>query len=796
MDKKGVLGKSLSPEEASLKVAEESIVLLRNRGVLPLKPQPIALFGLGAIDTLFGGTGSGYVDPVQNISILEGLEQTGYTVLSKPLLEEELEEQKRLDREDQSISRDDREWNGLRHLLSDPLLTLEDLGPFKGAKVAFYVIRRESGEAKDREAVPGDYYLSENEKANIDLLGRYFGKVVVILNSGIVDVSWYHGLSHCEGLLFMGFCGGEGGLALAHVIAGKVNPSGHLADTWARDYSDYPTSSSFSKKAAQSNQQDYQEGIYVGYRFFDFYPGRSFENFGFGMSYSLFREKLLSMKQVGANLSLVFSLENRGPYPGKEVVQVYVSAPEGRLDKPRKELKGFQKSPLLKVHEKALISIVIPLASLASFNSEESAFVIEKGLYLIRAGFHSRGTPIVSRLQVNHDVIVSLHNDILHPDRPLKEIIPPKRVSRKISSKTPMLLLDESLIPCQDYRTKNKDSLFLPHPTPKSTFYDVYEGKVTLEDFVASLPSPVLARLVMGRQGETPAPSEDRFHHPEIKPLFDPHTSGETTAQYIATLGIPNLFLDDGPAGVHIRGEKATAFPTGMSQASSWNPELIEEMGDALSQDLDHYGVSSLLGPGLNIHRDPLGGRNFEYYSEDPLLSGKMAAAFSRGVEKHSGRHVCVKHFFSNNQEENRLDENNTISVRALREIYLRNFEIAIKEGHPGCLMTCYNRLNGSFVSSNSEAISILLRGEWGYSGLVMTDWYSKSEKGADLMAGTDLLMGGYSADELLKKMASPEATLTREGLETAARAVLRFILSSAETHSFFERLKAQEVHP
>lgn len=298
---------------------------------------------------------------------------------------------------------------------------------------------------------------------------------------------------------------------------------------------------------------------------------------------------------------------------------------------------------------------------------------------------------------------------------------------------------------------------------PEATLPDVVDGKVTLEEFVASLDTGVLLRLVTGVASETPYLVESRMKVP-MKPLEAPRSSGQTTSQYVESLGIPNTYLTDGPAGLYLGGQATTAWPVGMPQAQSWNPQLIEAIGDGFGKEMDAYDQTVILGPGMNIHRDPLCGRNFEYYSEDPLLSGKCAAAFTRGVQSHKGRMVSLKHFACNNQETDRACSNSSVSQRALREIYLKGFEIAVREAKPGTIMTSYNKINGRHSSENKELLQGIVRGEWGFDGLFMTDWNSQSYKPGDLHAGNDLIMGGLHVDYLESAIYGTEPVFTEDG--------------------------------
>ena len=776
-------GKLPNPENAALvrRAAAEGIVLLKNDGALPLRPGPIALFGAGGVDTIICGTGSGYVCAPYTVTVKKGLEDAGFTLTSWRWLKRFAEESRLANKKDKTLSLLDRRWSGRSILIDEPEIQAAELSEAQRADTAIYVIRRSAGEEKDRAAVKGDYYLSDRERRNLEQVAAAFAHTVVVLNTCVIDANFIEEIPGIDAAVYIGLGGMEAGNALADVLTGQTGPSGRLTDTWARQYSDYPAAETFSSNDGITAQEDYAEDIYVGYRWFDSMGIEPLYPFGFGMSYTVFRQELLSAAADWRELRLTVQVENTGAASGREVVQLYISAPSGRLDKPFQELKCYAKTDELAPGEKQILTLTVPTEALASFDEEMTAFVMEPGSYFLRLGSHSRDTEIAAVLTLDGETVVRKVTDVLRQDRPLNKKIPPARASEVIPDKAVRLVLRSADCKTADnvsripktvttyipegkeytpYAASNRYQMPVPcqevvapvRSLPNSTFLDVCGGKVTVEEFVASLEPEVLARIVTGTLEETPYKTRDRLHR-KIKLPSVPQSSGQTTGQFTDSLGIPPAYLFDGPAGMHIIGCAATAFPVGMTGAQTWDQELLYKLGEAFGRDMTSYHVTIGLGPGMNIHRDPLCGRSFEYYSEDPVLTGKSAAAFTQGVQSVKGRGVAIKHFDTNNQENDRLILNNTVSTRALREIYLRGFEICVREAKPMTVMTSYNKLNGLYTSENRELITDVLRGEWGFDGFVMTDWGTNSEKGWDLHAGNDLIMGGYRAEKLLVMM-------------------------------------------
>ncbi len=787
----GNLGKLPHPENTPLirSAAAEGIVLLENDGILPLQPGKIALFGAGADGTVYCGTGSGYVFTPHVVTVREGLEKAGFVLTSADWLKRCADNERMVNKKDKTLSWLDRKWSGISILAEEPRITAEDLKTAE-AETAIYVIRRNAGEGGDRKAEKGDWLLSDRERENLTAVTAHYAHTVVVLNTCAMDLGFVKEIPGISALVYMGLGGMEGGNGLADVLTGRVNPCGKLTDTLAARYEDYPAAGSFADQNGTQLHPMYTEGIYVGYRYFDSFGIKPLYPFGYGLSYTGFERKILSASADWEKTSVTVQVTNTGKCPGKEVVQLYVSAPAGKLDKPYQELKAYAKTRALQPGESQEILLEVETAQLASFDESRSTWIMEPGNYLLRIGASSAETDVAATVVLDGEAIVSKVTDILAVDVPIREIHGPAREEEPARG----ILLPLSAADCMtaDNVSKIPDTVttYLPEGAtyfsavndnpykpaffcreemksvrncPNANFYDVAEGKVTMEEFVASLPNEVLMRICTGILEETPFQVPDRTGV-KLKKVFTAQSSGATTAQYEKTLGIPSMQLFDGPGGMHVIGCAAAAFPVGMVLAQTWDMELIQAIGKAFAQDMEAFQVTVALAPGMNIHRDPLGGRSFEYYSEDPVVSGKVAAAFTKGVQHDGKRGVSIKHFAVNNQETNRFDGMNTVTPRTLREIYLKNFEICVREAKPMTVMTSYNGVNGIHTSSRRDLVTHLLRGEWGFEGFVMTDWGTQSEKTQDLQAGNDIIMGGYSAEKILEAMVHVDSVFEEGG--------------------------------
>lgn len=759
------------PETAKIarQAAAGGMVLLKNDGTLPISPRKVALFGTGAEDTVCCGTGSGYAFSPYKVNVRKGLENAGFSVTSVSWLKRYFVEKKAAEKAGSKLSLLDKYFSGITVFPTEPEILPEELAEARSADTAIYVITRNTGENFDRKAEKGDYYLSDQEEKNIRLLSRSFAHTVVILNTCIIDATVLESIPGISAIVLMGAAGLETGNALADILTGNVTPSGKLTDTWAKHYDDYPASATFSANDGNTLQEDYCEDIFVGYRYFDTFGKDVTYPFGYGLSYTTFTYENVIVTADWQNVTVQLDIKNTGKAAGREIVQVYASAPAGKLIKPYQELKAYGKTKLLQPGEKETLTMTFTTEALSSFCETRSAWVMEPGDYLIRVGSHSRATEVAAAIRLDDEAILRYCSRSLAIDKHL-DLLKPEVVSTENYNGS-ILYLYAAEAPCvqlnkidptivtylpegSDYRIPErkfrfpdgrKEVLRYVRNVPNATLLDVQSGKVTMEEFVASLDMQTLLRLITGTGSETKHPVPGRLGKNKLKSPISISSSGKTTGQYVNSLGIPAMSLADGPAGLHLMGRDTTAYPVGMVIAQNWDTEMAAKVGDCFGMEMESEKVSISLGPGMNIHRDPLCGRNFEYYSEDPVLTGNTAAAFTRGLqENHPGYGVALKHFAANNQELDRVCQNNTISQRALREIYLKGFEICVRTADPKTVMSSYNCINGIHTSSNYELLTDILRGDWGFAGLVMTDWDSQSEKDLDIHAGNDLIMGGY----------------------------------------------------
>lgn len=771
------IGKLPFPETARMarQVAGEGMVLLKNDGTLPFHGKKLALFGVGATDTIVCGTGSGYAFSPYKVTVMQGLQGAGIEITSTAYLEKYKKGQKQAARSGRKLSIIDKRWSGITPEAVEVPITDEDLKAASAADTAIYVIRRNTGENFDRKAEKGDYYLSDMEVQNLRAVAGYFAHTIVVLNTCVIDAAEINSISGVSALILMGQAGMESGNALADIIKGKVNPSGKLTDTWAKRYEDYPASKTFSANDGITEYEQYHEDIFVGYRWFDSFGLEVEYPFGYGLSYTDFAIKPVSVTADWNQVQLTLRVHNTGKIAGREVVQIYASAPAGRLPKPCQELKGYAKTGLIAPGGAAEVSISFATENLSSYDEKKAAWIMEPGDYLIRVGNHSRATSVAAVIRLDGEAVTRQVSNQLVPEKPLERIVPP--VWNRETANAPVIRLiaadcvsidNVSRIPGETvtyipegsgYTIPERKYRFPFHleeriqtvrSCPGATLPDVKSGRVTMEEFVASLDTETLLRIVTGIGKETKHPIPSRAGDKQYSNAIALAASGKTTAQYTKTLGIPALAMCDGPAGLHLMGSNCTAYPVGMALAQTWDMEAAARIGDAYGKELEKYHVHIALGPGMNIHRDPLCGRNFEYYSEDPLLTGKTAAGFTDGMQKnHPGYGVALKHFACNNQEIDRITSDSRVSERALREIYLKGFEICVREAQPLTVMSSYNCINGTHTSSRYDLLTDVLRGEWGFKGFVMTDWDSQSEKPYDFHAGNDIIMGGYSTDIL-----------------------------------------------
>ena len=723
------------------KAAAEACVLLKNDGTLPLKKdEEAAVFGRCQLDWFYVGYGSGGdVHPAWRVNLIEGLKNAGQkynTVLAGRYAAWTKENPA------------DHGWWG-HWPFSHPEMELDEetvKAAAKSARTALIVIGRAAGEDRENTLEKGSYYLTEEERRMIDLVTENFEHVAVILNVGsIMDMAWVEDYGErISAVLYVWQGGMESGNAAADILCGKTSPSGRLSDTIARYYVDYPSSKNFGGK----EYNNYSEGIFVGYRHFDrFSPKSVLFPFGFGLSYTSFKTAAEDFAHMSGELTVTAKVTNTGTMPGKEVVQLWCSAPVGALDKPKRVLCAFAKTEELYPGESGTVTLRCTDQDFASYDESRHAFVLESGQYRFVIGEQEIGT-----FRVTEDRIV-------RSCRPLK----------LSSDKLRQVILTE--LPAR-----------IKAAPVYGTLDDVKAGKLSLEAFAAGLSVEDLEALTRG---------EGMMNVACGVPGNAGGFGGVTES--LRKKGVSELVTADGPAGLRLQ-KFSSLMPIGTALACTWNTELVEALHQKLGEEMTHYGVDVHLGPGMNIHRNPLCGRNFEYYSEDPLLTGKIAAAAVRGVQSR-GHASCPKHFACNNQETKRNTNDSRLSERAMREIYLRGFEICVREAHPLTIMTSYNKVNGVWSHYNYELATAVLRGDWGFEGVVITDWWMQHAASPEfpklkdnayrVRAGVDVLMPGdwakhirrYRSDGTLLDTLGQSEGITLAELQRTAVRVLRLVL-------------------
>ena len=752
----------------------ECTLFLKRSGKLPLPgPCEIALYGSGARRTVKGGTGSGEVNSRSFTTVEQGLRQAGFRILTEDWLdgfdavyaqayEAFLKEIKRTARKHHRSAL----VEGMGAVMPSPeyKLPLE-----QRCNTAVYVLSRISGEGNDRKVVPGDILLSESEKRDILALQEMYPVFVLVLNvGGPVDLSPV--AERVEDILLLSQLGDETGGILADILMGAAYPSGKLTTSWASPETICPQA-----EFGQPEDTHYREGIYVGYRYYDSVEAQPLFPFGYGLGYGDFRVEPVGVTLAGEQVTAYADVRNTGAFPGKEVAQLYLSAPWGELDQPYQALAAFAKTRELNPGESCRVELSFRLSDMAGFSKERQAYLLEKGDYVLRCGSSSRDTRPMGLLRLTQTVVTARVKDCLGtPD--FADWKP--QGPWKLPEGLPVYVVDAGAIGERQVS---------------------YEDKTKPDPRVQALSDEELVYLNIGafRMKERGSVVGDSG-------VSIPGTAGETTSA-LKNKGFPALIMSDGPAGIRlardyyedktgahslgsamlptmldllpypvrmamkkqkklpkgtqIKHRYATAIPIGTAIAQSFNLALAESYGDLVGDEMERFGIHLWLAPALNIHRSMLCGRNFEYYSEDPLVSGLMAAAITRGVQKHPGRGVTVKHFAANNQEMNRYNNNSCVSQRALREIYLKGFGLCVRESQPCAVMTSYNLINGVHTSESRALTEDILRREFGFRGIVMTDWvvggslmynskrYPMPNAGKVALAGGDLFMPGCKGD-------------------------------------------------
>lgn len=802
--------------------AAEGIVLLKNEDhVLPLKEgSAVALYGAGAGRTIKGGTGSGDVNERERVSIWQGMKNAGYEITSEDWIRsyDEIYEKARQGWKNDIVKRAGGNGGEVLNFFdvysTTPFImptgdSVKKPADGENTDTAIYVISRVAGENADRNTAGGDYYLKEDEHQMLTDICAYYKDVIVVVNAGgQVDLSFMDEFENIKALLVIVQPGMEGGNAFADVISGKVNPSGKLVDSCAYKYEDYPNAATFSHNNGNVEKEFYEEGIYVGYRYFDTFKVPVRYGFGFGLSYTAFSmgnykvEK--AEKENGIKVSVC--VKNTGDVAGKEVVQAYVSLPGGKLEKEAHRLAAYAKTELLQPGQEQTVTLEIPAERLTSYDEENAAYILEKGFYGICVGNSLESAELIGGVQLDETAVVEKVKNLFAEQDELKELEQEtgKTSQREAAQKS---MAAEKQLPVLEMKAADFETKEV-----------VYKKNSELADpeameFVNTLSVEELINLAAGDPGKAQGGNLGAAG------ISVPGSAGETHRCAIEK-GLASIVLADGPAGLRLMkyyhvnegkivsmpfefsleggifydgatdlpGERyyqyCIAIPVGTMLAQTWNTGLIEKVGAMIGKEMERFNVTLWLAPGMNIHRNPLCGRNFEYYSEDPYIAGTIAAAMTNGVQSNYGCGTTIKHFACNNQEDNRMGSDSILSERTIRELYLKGFEIAVKESQPLSIMTSYNLINGVHAANNYDLCTDVARNEWGFQGAIMTDW-TTTEKDETctasgcMRAGNDLVMPGCFGDHDNMKKELEVGTLKIEDLKACIARLVSVIWKS-----------------
>ncbi len=775
------------------RAAAEGAVLLRNeQAALPLSEgMRLSIFGRMQFDYVKSGTGSG------------GMVNTRYVVgIPDALQEEKLQLNTKLEavyREwlkshpfDAGEGWAQEPWNQEEMPLDEAVVR----EAAEQSDAALIIIGRTAGEDRDAGNVPGSYLLTETEEDMIAKVCSSFSRVIVVLNVGnIIDMKWVDQYKP-QAVLYTWQGGMEGGHSVADVLMGRVNPSGRLTDTIARSIEDYPSTLNFGG----DNGNLYEEDIYVGYRYFEtFAPEKVLYPFGFGLSYTCFEHRVTAVEHTVDGTIFTVNVTNTGEAAGSEAVLMYVGAPQGQLGKPVRSLAAFSKTGLLQPGESCELTIEVSDYAIASYDDSgasgyKSCYVLEEGTYTFYLGGDVRSAEAVESFEVEETIVVEDCDEALAPVTAFDRIKP--------AAGEDGFSVGYEEVPQRSCSMKERmEQEELPEiPFTGDKGYvlgDVYDGKVSLDEFVAQMTDEDLFCIVRG----------EGMCSPRVTPGTAAAFGGVSDS--LVKLGIPAGCCADGPSGIRMDcGTQAFAMPNGTCLACTFDEQLLEELYELAGAELRQNKIEILLGPGMNIHRNPLNGRNFEYFSEDPLVTGRMAAAQLKGMRVY-GVTGAIKHFAANNQEYRRRYYNSIISERALREIYLKGFEIAVREGGAMAVMSTYGAINGLWTAGNYDLLVSILRNEWGFDGFVMTDWWAEmNEEGettaslhntaAMVRACNDVYMvvqhpqKNTNRDNLAESLAA--GTLRRASLQRCAKNLLSVLLRLPVMDRHLKRLSEEEL--
>ena len=787
------------------RAAAEGIVLLKNEGMLPLKTSdPIALFGSGAGKTVKGGIGSGDVNNRNSISVYRGIKEAGAVVTNEDWIQDYDKRYKEAREEwKEKILEDVRHvQNPFDAYAANPFSLpdgrrIQEMD-LKGAAAAVYVISRISGEGKDRRIEKGDYYLSSREREDILYLDRFHIPLILILNSGgpveLTDI--LQETENIRAVLNISQPGQEGGHAVADILFGRAVPEGKLTATWAQQYEDYPFSDTYSYLNGDLEKEEYREGIYVGYRYFDSFGVKPLFSFGYGLSYTSFGLAFRVLQTEKSSVQARVAVTNTGQsYAGREVVQVYVSFPQGRIEKESRRLAGFAKTDRLMPGESREVVVEIRQKQLAVFSEERQAWIVEAGTYGIWVGNSLDSAVLSAYLTVPREVVLERTHRICPRKEPFEELCRDSFGNSESRAEEEK----KKTIPVYE---------FVPCSQPEIQYVSPAEEQYSVEELIPLLYGNITAGAsTLGSAG-----------------IRVPGSAGETTESLEGKYDIRSLIMADGPAGLRLRQsyqvdretdsvhsagvlgslengfleseeiyenadtyyQYCTAFPVGTALAQTWDTDLLCEFGRAVAEEMREFHIDLWLAPGMNIQRNPLCGRNFEYFSEDPLLTGVLASAVTRGVQEQTGCGVTVKHFACNNQEDNRMGVDSCVSERALREIYLRGFEIAVKESTPAAIMSSYNLINGVHAANSYDLCTVVARKEWGFEGVIMSDWNTTVPEDGSIPwkcadAGNDIIMPGNSDDDENIRQAYARGDLTEKKIRECAGRIISLVKKLSE---------------
>jgi beta-glucosidase len=774
-------------KDLSRLAATEGIVLLKNDNhVLPLIDQTISVFGRIQTDYYKSGTGSGGLVNVDRVtSIIDAFLENPYVKVNDELLH-----QYRVWQQEHPFNAGSGFWASEPWSQVEMPLTEEMVNDArKVSDVAVVVIGRTAGEDRDNSETEGSYRLSSGEEDMLKKVTDVFESVIVLLNTGnVMDMSFMDRYP-VQAVLYVWHGGQEGGRAAVDVLTGLVAPSGKLPDTITYHIDDYPSTKTFGGH----DESIYDEDIYVGYRYFSTFNEKAVRYpFGYGLSYTQFSYQVVHV-ETKPHLNMTVKVKNTGTFPGKEVVQVYVSQPQGLLGKPKKVLVAFEKTGVLKPGEAEVLSFHLDPYDFASYDEvgltgHASSYVLEKGTYTIQ--FSTDVTRVFHTVdyEVKETIMLETLEEVLRPVKAFQRLKPVEMDGVMVPSYED--------VPLRSVNLKEKIDSFLPKTLKAKgkniTLKDVFEEKATVEDLVSEMSLEALAEIVRG----------EGMSSPKVTPGTASAFGGTTDS--LEALGLPVLCCADGPSGIRMdSGLQATSMPNGTLLASTFNTKLVEALYYGVGLEMVGYNVDILLGPGMNIHRHPLCGRNFEYFSEDPMLTGLMGAAVVNGLQS-AGVTGTIKHIALNNQEYRRFDADSIASERAIREIYLKGFEIAVKKAKARAIMTSYNPINGIWAAGNFDLIARVIRHEWQFKGIVMTDWWAKMNDDQDegsrtniksmIKAQGDLYMvvvdakGNSLGDNFMQ--AIEENKMTKGEAQEVAKNIISFILQSSR----YQHMMGQKV--